>query len=85
MTSFLGDHPVRVAVRLLIVSLLVGWVLRWLDLSPAELGSWAVARASEAVDLGFDAVTRFGDTILLGAVVVVPVFLLSRLFASRRH
>ena len=84
MTSFLGDHPVRVAVRLLILSLLVGWVLRWLDLSPAELGAWAVARVNEAIDLGFGVVTRFGDTILLGAVVVVPLFLLSRLFASRR-
>ena len=82
MTRFLGDHPVRVAVRLLLLSLVVGWVLRWLDLSPAELFSWASDRAHEVVDLGFDAVTRFGDTILLGAVVVVPVFLLSRL-ASR--
>ena len=85
MTSFLGDHPVRVAVRLLILSLLVGWVLRWLDLSPAELVSWAAARADAVVELGFGAVTRFGDTILLGAVVVVPLFLLSRLFAARRH
>ena len=85
MTSFLGDHPVRVAVRLLLLSLVVGWVLRWLDLSPAELASWAVERIESVIGLGFDAVTRFGDTILLGAAVVVPVFLLSRLLSARRR
>ena len=85
MTGFLGDHPVRVLVRLLLLSLLVGWVLRWLDLSPAELVAWAVERAEAMAGLGVDAVARFGDTVLLGAVVVVPVFLVSRLLAARRH
>ena len=85
MTGFLGDHPVRVAVRLLLLSLVVGWVLRWLDLGPGEIVAWAIARAEEVAGLGFDEVARFGDTVLLGAVVVVPLFLASRPLAARRH
>lgn len=84
MTRFLGDHPVRVAVRLLLISLLVGWTLRWLDLSPREIGHRALAMVDGLLNLGFDAVARFSDTILLGAAVVVPVFLLMRLASYRR-
>ena len=84
MTRFLGDHPVRVAIRLLLISLLVGWALRWLDLSPRDLGHRALAMVEGALNLGFDAVGRFGDTILLGAAVVVPVFLLLRIASYRR-
>ena len=84
MTRFLGDHPVRVAIRLLLISLLVGWALRWLDLSPREIIGRAVAVFEGALNLGFDAFARFGDTILLGAAVVVPVFLLMRLASYRR-
>lgn len=85
MTRFLGDSPLRVLVRLVLLSLLVGWVLRWLDLSPAEIGPWAMERAGAVIDLGVRAVDRFGDTVLLGAIVVVPLFILSRLSAARRR
>ena len=84
MNTFLGDTPLRVAVRLLILSLVVGWVLNWLNLTPFELFDWAVARVQSLIDLSVDGFGRFGSTIMLGAFVVVPVFLLSRLLNYRR-
>ena len=84
MTGFLGDHPLRVVVRLVLLSLLVGWALRWLDVAPADVGRWVLARVEDVLDLGVDAVARFGDTIALGAAVVVPVFILMRVLRHRR-
>lgn len=84
MTRFLGGHPVSVAVRLLLISLLVGWALRWLDVTPREIAQRALAVVEGALSLGVDGVARFGDTILLGAAVVIPVFLLLRLVSYRR-
>ena len=84
MTRFLGGHPVSVAVRLLLISLLVGWVLRWLDVTPREIADRAFGLAEDVLNMGIDGIARFGDTILLGAAVVVPVFLLMRVLNYRR-
>ena len=35
-------------------------------------------------DMGFEAVRRFGDYIVLGAAIVVPVFLIMRVLSFRR-
>ena len=84
MTRFLGGHPVSVAVRLLLFSLLVGWALRWLDIGPRDVWLWAMDRADAALALGMDGIARFGDTILLGAAIVVPIFLVMRVLNYRR-
>ena len=84
MTSFLGDTPLRVAVRLLILSLLVGWGLNFLEITPWDVWDWAASSFRSIVDLGWTGLGRFGDTILLGAAVVVPVFFISRLLNYRR-
>ena len=84
MTSFLGDSPIRVALRLLLLSLVVGWLLNWLDLTPVDLVAWSTQRIGDIWNAGITGFGRFGDTILLGAVVVVPVFFISRLLSYRR-
>ena len=84
MTRFLGDTPLRVAIRLLLLSLLVGWLLSAVDLTPRDLLDWTVARVEGLIDLGFRGFGQFGETILVGAAVVVPVFLLARVLSYRR-
>ena len=84
MNRFLGDHPLRVAIKLILLSLVVGWVLNWLDLTPLGLMDWSVERFRDIADVAVSSVGRFGDTILLGAAVVVPLFLLSRIVNYRR-
>lgn len=84
MTRFLGDSPVRVLVKLLLMSLLVGWVMNWLAITPADLADRIASLVSHAWSLGLDGLSEFGGTIALGATVVVPLFLLGRLSNARR-
>lgn len=78
--------------RLLLASLVVGLVLTWLDVEPGDL----VARARAAFDWALaairgvtgDLVGSAGDLVgyvLVGAVVVVPIWIVSRLVKALRR
>lgn len=84
MERFLGGSPLGVLVRLIFVSLIVGAGMAFLGLSPRGLYE-AVARFVHSIaDLGFGAVREVGQWVIAGALIVVPLWLLMRLFASRR-
>ena len=84
LTAFLGDTPLRVAVKLVVLSLIVGAVLVTLGLSPKDVVAEVIGFFRAIYELGFEAFRRFADYILVGAVIVVPLFLLSSVFARRR-
>lgn len=84
LTRFLGDTPLRIAIKLIVVSFLVGIVMAAFGWSP-----WDVLHGiREAVvgvwNMGFAAIGRFWHYFLLGAVVVVPAFLVLRVLNYRR-
>lgn len=81
---FLGGSPLGVLVRLLFISLLVGAAMAFLGLSPRALFDAALRFLRSLGDLGFGAVREVGQWVLAGALLVVPLWLLSRLFAARR-
>lgn len=83
VTRFLGGSPLAVLVRLLIISFLVGIVLSWLDLHPLELVDWLVETIRYTWGSIFGSLDRALEYLILGAIVVVPLFLLSRLVKSR--
>lgn len=84
LTRFLGDSPLRVVLKLLVVSFVVGIVMATFSWSPWDVW-YAVRDAVRQVwEMGFSAIDRFVGYLLLGAVVVVPVFLLARLVNYRR-
>jgi hypothetical protein len=83
LARFLGGSPVRVFLRLLVLSLLVGALLMWLDIRPYDIIDGVVRFAHRIWALGFDAVRQLGDYILAGAIIVVPVWFISRLLSSR--
>ena len=83
MTSFLGGSPLSVALRLLVISLLVGVVLSWLDLRPAELFNNLVYLLESAWLSVFGSLNRTIDYVLMGAAIVVPIFLISRFLKTR--
>ncbi|WP_062231428.1 DUF6460 domain-containing protein [Aureimonas sp. N4] len=83
MTSFLGGSPLSVAVRLLVISLLVGVVLSWLDLRPTELFNHLVYLVESAWLSVFGSLNRTIDYVLMGAAIVVPIFLISRFIKTR--
>ncbi|MEO1103231.1 MAG: DUF6460 domain-containing protein [Pseudomonadota bacterium] len=74
----LGGSPIGVVIRLVIMSFIVGVVLRALDLNPADIFSWAEAQIRYISGLGFATFEQFGGIMLLGAVVVVPIWLILR-------
>jgi hypothetical protein len=80
---FLGGSPASVIVKLVFLSLLVGALMALLGLTPTLLIDRVAGFVRALIDLGFDA---FGDValwILYGAVIVVPIWLLSRIFGGR--
>jgi Family of unknown function (DUF6460) len=82
---FLGGSPLSVAFRLILLSILVGVVLAAIGFDP-----WNILKSIRLLfqriwDLGFDAVNWLWRYFLLGAVVVVPVWLLMRIFGTPRR
>jgi Family of unknown function (DUF6460) len=82
---FLGGSPAMVAVRLIVVSFVVGIVLETFGFDPGTLFAEAIRSARQVVELGFSDIRQVGRILLTGAMVVVPVWLVMRLLdASRR-
>ena len=82
LRRFLGGSPLAVALRLILLSILVGVVLATIGFDP-----WNILRSIELLfrriwDLGFDAVNWLWRYFLLGAVIVIPLWLLMRVFGG---
>ncbi|MDW9740147.1 DUF6460 domain-containing protein [Sinorhizobium meliloti] len=84
INKFLGDSPLRVLVKLLVVSILVGFVMTVFDWYPADIYYGIRNFLLDLWRTGFTALGRVGDYLLLGAVVVIPLFIILRLFSYRR-
>ena len=84
MDRVFGGSPVAVLAKLLFVSLVVGAILVGLGLDPMSLPRrlWDAARS--VLHLGFGAFRDVGRYVLTGAIVVVPLWLLSRLLVRSR-
>lgn len=85
VNRFLGDSPVRVVIKLIVVSVVVGFVMRAFGWYPLD-----VFRAIQDffIDLwqqGFEALGALGDYFLLGAAIVIPAFIVIRLLNYRRQ
>ncbi|WP_298375932.1 DUF6460 domain-containing protein [uncultured Bradyrhizobium sp.] len=81
---FLGGSPLSVAFRLILLSILVGVVLAAIGLDPWNILN-SVRRLFQTIwDFGFDAINWAWRYFLLGAVIVIPIWLLSRLFGAPR-
>jgi hypothetical protein len=83
LTRFLGGSPIGVFLRLFFLSLIVGALLMWLDIRPYDIIDAVVRFIHRIWALGFDAIRQLGDYLLAGAIIVVPVWLVSRLLARR--
>jgi hypothetical protein len=83
LARFLGGTPGGVVLRLFFLSLIVGALLMWLDIRPADLVESLVRFVRRIWSLGFDALREMGDYIIAGAMIVVPLWLLARLLNWR--
>jgi hypothetical protein len=84
VNRFLGGPPLAVLFKLILLSILIGVVLSALGLDPWNIVS-SVERLIRMVwNMGFDAVRWLWRYFLLGAVLVIPIWLILRLVRAPR-
>jgi hypothetical protein len=81
---FFGGPPLSVVFRLVLLSILIGVILEVLGLDPWNIIASLRTLALRVWDMGFDAVRWLWRYLLLGAAVVVPVWLIVRLTRAAR-
>ncbi len=84
VTRFFGGPPLSVLFRLLLLSILVGVILEALGFDPLNIIDSVQRLVRRVWELGFDAVHFLWRYLLLGAVVVVPIWLVLRLARAPR-
>lgn len=84
LNRLLGDSPGRLIVKLVVVSVIVGFVMRSFGWYPMDILHGIRDFLADLWRTGFRAFGRVGDYFLLGAVVVVPAFILLRILSYRR-
>src|SRR5581483_10394696 len=84
MTRVLGGSPLAVLGRLILVSVLVGVILSALGLDPFDIVR-SIERLIRSIwNMGFDAVRWLWRYFLLGAVIVIPIWVIMRLVNAPR-
>src|SRR4029453_13743747 len=76
VTRFFGGPPLPVIFRLILLSILIGVILQVLGLDPWNIFESLGRLVLRVWDMGFDAVRWVWRYLLLGAVVVGPIWLI---------
>ncbi|MEZ5788307.1 MAG: DUF6460 domain-containing protein [Xanthobacteraceae bacterium] len=84
LNRFLGGSPLAVAVRLILLSVVVGVVLSAIGFDPYNVIESIQSLIRFVWNMGFDAVDWLWRYFLLGAAVVVPIWLIVRLTSGWR-
>ena len=78
VTRFFGGPPLAVLAKLVLLSILIGVVLSTFGFDPWNIVE-SVRRLLRGIwDMGFDAVRWVWRYFLLGAIIVVPIWLILR-------
>ncbi|HEU5273641.1 MAG TPA: DUF6460 domain-containing protein [Xanthobacteraceae bacterium] len=81
---FFGGPPLSVAVRIILLSVLVGVILSALGLDPRDIWRSLERIVRSIWDMGWDALVWLWRYFLLGAVIVIPIWLVVRLAKGGR-
>ena len=79
VNRFLGGSPLAVLGKLILLSILIGVVLSALGLDPLNIFASLQRLIRDIWNMGFDAVRWLWQYFLLGAVIVIPIWLIMRL------
>lgn len=82
--DFLGDTLGRTIVKLLVISLLVGMVMSVFGITPFEVFDSIRDFFVRLWEQGFAALGRVGDWLILGASIVIPLFIIIRILSWKR-
>lgn len=83
--TFFGASPAAVIVRLILLSIVVGIVLSALGVTPYNILDQLNILAKRLYDMGFGAVEWALGYFILGAIVVIPIWLLTRLLSMGKR
>ncbi|HZD89522.1 MAG TPA: DUF6460 domain-containing protein [Pseudolabrys sp.] len=83
-SRILGGSPLAVLARLVLVSILVGVILSALGLDPFDIVRSVERLFRTLWNMGFDIVQYVWRYFLLGAVIVIPIWILMRLVNAPR-
>ncbi|MBB4953135.1 hypothetical protein H4S14_001180 [Agrobacterium vitis] len=84
VNRFLGDSIGRTIVKLIVVSVIVGFVMHMFDIYPIDIIDSVRRFIFDLWHKGFSALGRVGDYLLLGASIVIPIFIILRLIDLRK-
>lgn len=79
LTRFLGGTPLAVLARLVLLSILIGVILAAFGLDPYNIIDSVRRLIIRIWEMGFDAIEWLWRYFLLGAVIVIPIWLVVRL------
>jgi hypothetical protein len=83
-TRIFGGSPLAVLARLVLVSILVGVILSALGLNPFDIVQSIERLVRSIWDMGFESIRWVWRYFLLGAVIVIPIWLIMRLVNAPR-
>ena len=84
VSRFFGGPPLAVLLRLVLLCVLVGIILHALGFDPGNIID-SIRRMIEGVwNMGFDAVRWLWRYFLLGAIVVIPIWVIVRFLRTPR-
>ena len=75
----------RTVLHVLVASLVVGMVMAYFEIQPADILRWITGNVDEALASAQAWIGWAIKYVLLGAVIVVPIWLLSYLFQFLRR
>ncbi|CAK02142.1 MULTISPECIES: DUF6460 domain-containing protein [Bartonella] len=81
--AFLGGTFSRVSLKLLILSFFIGIVMKFFGWTPRNLTQKIIDFLQSLWERGFITLTNFFHITMMGAIIVVPIFLISRIFHKK--
>ncbi len=84
MNGFFGDQPIKVVIKLILLSLLVGFILKVLNITPIGLFEWLIENIAYIINVSFNSIEKVMGYIITGAVVVIPIWIFKRIGEKKR-
>ncbi|MBA4790332.1 MAG: DUF6460 domain-containing protein [Pseudomonadota bacterium] len=85
LSRFLGGSPAMVLVRLVVLSVIAGIIMAALGIDPRNIFDSLKDLVLGLYHLGFGAIESVWRYFLLGAVIVVPLWLILRVSSGLRR
>lgn len=77
-----GGNPLSVIIRLVLISIVVGVVLSAIGITPDNFLYRLRLLGSRLYEFGFETIEWAFGYFLLGAIIVIPIWILARIISS---